>query len=146
MGRGGSRQRLLEDRAPSTFADSMMEGRHQQGQLPKSKKHAEGVIKGDVLPILKKFSLRERNTKGRRPNLDEDAHFIGEVQDETPSSADPGWHIKLKIGSQDSTWCIGHYAQVSAMPVNIFNPVFGQLRLTDRNLLDRDYQPLDVIG
>lgn len=75
---------------------------------------------------------------------EEEVDFIGGVQD--LSGTDSGWHIKLKIGPQNLTWCIDTGAQVTVMPANIFKPAFGQLQPPDRRLLGPGDQPLMVNG
>ena len=33
-------------------------------------------------------------------------YLVGGVRDKPMLSTDPGWHVKLKVGSQELTWCI----------------------------------------
>lgn len=68
------------------------------------------------------------------PDLNEQAHSIGEVQVGTLFGTDLGWHIKLKTSSQDSTWCIDTGAQVFMMPAYLLKLDIGQLRSPDCRL------------
>ncbi|KAL8610744.1 hypothetical protein ACOMHN_016727 [Nucella lapillus] len=53
---------------------------------------------------------------------DEEEYHVGGIHDQ---GSDQGWYIKLKIGSQDLTWCIDTGAQVTVMPASLFRPAFG---------------------
>lgn len=80
------------------------------------------------------------------PEPYESGFIIGGVHDRSASSRDQGWHIKLKVGSHELTWCIDTGAQVSVMPDHIFKPAFGTLHSSDSTLLGPGDQPLDVKG
>ena len=77
--------------------------------------------------------------------LGEDDCFVGGVRHKL-TSTDQGWHIKLKVGSQELTWCIDPGAQVSVMPDHIFKSTFGTLHTSDHQLLGPKDQRIEVKG
>jgi hypothetical protein len=75
--------------------------------------------------------------------------YVGGVSekstDASEKSTDAGWHIHLKVGSQQLAWYIDTGAQVTVMPDHIYKPSFGHLHAADRRLLGPGDQPLTVI-
>ena len=76
--------------------------------------------------------------------LGKDDCFVGGVRDKSTLTTDSGCHIKLKVGSQELTWCNDTGAHVSVVPDHIFKSTFGTLHNPDRQLLGPGDQRLDV--
>ena len=124
--------------------------KHPSGKVncPAAKTVCRKCNKRGHFAVVCRSSTAVREVLQDQPDQDEDDYFVGGVHDhdKTSSGTDPGWHIKLKIGVHDHTWCIDTGAQVSVMPVKVFKPAFGQLQAPGRRLLGPGDQPLDVMG
>ena len=64
-------------------------------------------------------------------NKDAGIHQIPDV-----NTNNSGWHIQLKTGNSELTWCIDTGAQVSVMPQSLYDKSFGQLSEPDRHVME----------
>lgn len=76
----------------------------------------------------------------------EEEFYVGGVNEKSTTTSDAGWHIRLKVGSRQLSWCIDTGAQVTVMPDTVYKPEFGRLQPADRRLFGPGDQSLDVKG
>ena len=74
-----------------------------------------------VVALLNKNKIQCETVREvlRDDQLGKDGCFVGGVRDKSTVTTDSGCHIKLKVGSQELTWCIDTGDQVSVMPDHI---------------------------